>query len=219
MSRTRVRNGTKRKTAPEQPEPRSRKGRETRASLLGAAREVFERDGFLDARITDISAAAGLSTGSFYTYFLDKEAIFKAVIEEAEDEMLHPGVHNAVEEDDPRTMIELSNRAYLESYRRNAKLMRLLEQVAAIDDDFREVQRRRARAFARRNVKSLRWLQKAGKVDPTLDAHHVSAALGAMVSRIAFLYFVLEFEAVDFEALVATVNQIWMRELQIDEAA
>ena len=34
-------------------------------------------------------------------------------------------------------MIEATNRSYLAAYRRNAKLMALMEQVAQIDEDFR----------------------------------------------------------------------------------
>ena len=36
---------------------------------------VFERDGYLEARLTDITAEAHCSTGSFYTYFDSKEAL------------------------------------------------------------------------------------------------------------------------------------------------
>lgn len=197
--------------------PRSPKGRKTRAALLRAAREVFERDGFLDARIADISDAARLATGSFYTYFADKDEAFAAVLREAQDEMVHPGVHNASGEEDPVKMIEVSNRVYLEAYRRNAKLMRLLEQVATIDEDFRTLQRERARAFAERNIRSLRRLQDAGQVDPEIDAKLVSIALGAMVSRVAYLIFVLEFEEADFDEIVDVLTQIWVRTLGISQ--
>ena len=53
--------------------PRSRKGFETRARLVAAAKQVFEEVGFLAARISDISARAGLSHGSFYHYFDSKD--------------------------------------------------------------------------------------------------------------------------------------------------
>jgi AcrR family transcriptional regulator len=52
--------------------PRSRKGTETRARLLDAAKQVFEEDGFLEARISDIAERANLSHGSFYHYFESK---------------------------------------------------------------------------------------------------------------------------------------------------
>ena len=54
--------------------PRSRKGAKTRARLLAAAKETFEEDGFLDARISDIAERAGLSHGSFYHYFDSKSS-------------------------------------------------------------------------------------------------------------------------------------------------
>src|SRR6188472_3064973 len=54
-------------------QPRTARGARTRAALVRGAREVFERDGLVDARIADIAAAAGVATGSFYSYFATKE--------------------------------------------------------------------------------------------------------------------------------------------------
>jgi AcrR family transcriptional regulator len=48
---------------------------------------VFERDGFLEARVTDISAAAGVAHGSFYTYFGSKTAVFRALVAETMDDL------------------------------------------------------------------------------------------------------------------------------------
>jgi hypothetical protein len=50
----------------------------TRTALVAAARRVFERDGYIDARLTDIPREANCSTGTLYTYFAGKEAIFHA---------------------------------------------------------------------------------------------------------------------------------------------
>jgi AcrR family transcriptional regulator len=46
---------------------RTSRGRQTRDQLLDAARVVFERDGFLQARVAGICDEAGVSHGSFYT--------------------------------------------------------------------------------------------------------------------------------------------------------
>src|SRR5579863_404045 len=70
--------------------PRSRKGIETRARLIAAAKEVFERDGFLDARISDIAEHAGLSHGSFYHYFESKEEVFREVAAGVEERLREP---------------------------------------------------------------------------------------------------------------------------------
>jgi AcrR family transcriptional regulator len=178
-----------------------------------AARTVFERDGFLDARLVDITAEAGTAAGSFYTYFDSKEEIFRAVLEEVEEEMLHPQVHE-IDASDPIAAIEASNRAYLESYLRNAKLMRLLEQVATIDDDFRELRKRRSDAFMRRNARAIQDLQARGLADPTLNPLLAAGALSGMVSRAAYTNWVLG-EDWDFDELAKTLTQLWVNGLKI----
>lgn len=199
--------------------PRSARGTRTRAALVSAARRVFERDGYLDARITDIAAEAGVATGSFYTHFDGKPAAFAAVLAEVHEETLHPRLEDAAPPDDPVAVIEAANRAYLKAYRRNAKLMGLMDQVALIDDGFRRLRLERAEAFAQRNAKGIRRLQDQGLADPALDPLHAARALDAMVSRMANMVFV-HGGRIPFEALVHTVTRLWANALRIpiDEA-
>src|ERR1700753_4078941 len=121
--------------------PVTERGARTRATLVAAARRVFERVGYLDAHLTHITQEANCSTGSFYTYFKSKAEIFAAVLEVVQEDMLHPGMGGLPDDGDPYAVLEASNRAYLEAFRRNAKLMVLLEQVASIDPTFRELRR------------------------------------------------------------------------------
>ena len=194
--------------------PRSPRGTRTRDALVAAARRVFERDGYLDARITDIAAEAGVATGSFYTHFDGKQAVFAAVMAEVHEETLHPRLEEAPSPGDPVAVIEAANRAYLKAYRRNAKLMGLMEQVALIDDDFRRLRLKRARAFAERNAKSIRRLQAEGLADPSLDPLLAAHALDGMVSRMAGAAFV-HGARIPFESLVATVTRLWANALRI----
>ena len=185
---------------------------------MKAARTVFERDGYLNARLTDITAEAGLATGSFYTYFTNKEEVFAAVLAEVQEEMLHPHVREMSDSDDPVALIEAGNRAYLLAYQRNAALMRLLEQVANIDDDVRELRRRRGLAFAERNANSIRDLQARGLADPELDPFLAASALSAMVGRIAYSTYVVG-EAWELDDLVATLTRLWANALRIQYEA
>jgi AcrR family transcriptional regulator len=198
--------------------PSSARGIRTRAGLVAAARTVFERDGYLSARLTDITAEAGCATGSLYTYFAGKEEIFAAVLEDAQEEMLHPHVREATHSDDPIKLIEASNRAYLIAYRRNAKLMGLLEQVATIDEDIQQLRRRRSAAFIRRNADAIRNLQARGLADPELDPHLAASALSWMVSRMAYSTYVLG-DRVALEALVATLTRLWANTLRLTSSA
>jgi AcrR family transcriptional regulator len=198
--------------------PTSPRGTRTRTALIHAARQVFERDGFLDARITDISAEAGVATGSFYTYFNSKDDAFSAVMEQVEEEMLHPRLRELADRDDPVQVIEAANRAYLAAYRRNAKLMGLMEQVSQINDDFCRLRLGRTRAFGQRNARAIARLQERGLVDPELDPLLTAHALGAMVSRMAYLRYVQRSGSASGEALVRTLTRLWVGALGISRS-
>lgn len=204
-------------SAPARQLPATVRGARTRAALIAAARKVFERDGYLDAKLTDITKAAGCATGSFYTYFANKEEIFAAVLDQAQQDMLHPGMGRVADTDNPYAVLEASNRAYLAAYRRNAKLMGLLEQVAQIDPEFRAFRARRADAFIQRNAAGIADLQARGIADAGIDPLLASRALSGMVSRLAYSMFVLgegsQEGHVDFETLVSTVTRLWANAL------
>jgi AcrR family transcriptional regulator len=54
----------------------------TRAKLLRAATEVFDRDGFAGSSLTAVCARADVSKGALYCHFRSKEALGVAIIEE-----------------------------------------------------------------------------------------------------------------------------------------
>ena len=196
--------------------PTTVRGLRTRAALIKAARTVFERDGYLDSRLTDIASEAKCATGSFYTYFSSKDEILQAVIDAAEQDMLHPGMPRLDPADiSPVAVIEASNRAYFLAYKENAKLMGILEQLAASDPKFRALRARRAKAFAQRNARAIAELQERGLADPSLDPYLAAAALSAMVSRVAYSVFGLG-EIVTMDDLVSTVTRLWANALRID---
>ncbi|GAB19144.1 putative TetR family transcriptional regulator [Gordonia effusa NBRC 100432] len=196
-----------------QREPITARGERTRANLIAAARRVFERKGYVDTKLSDITTSARCSTGTFYTYFTDKAEILQAVLEKIQDDMLHPQVPTHGD-GSLRGQIEMANRAYLDGYRRNAKMMKLLDQVAAIDSEFRGVRRARSNAFVERNARAIAALQADGLADPDLDPDLSAKALSAMVSRVAFHTFCFE-EEVDFDAMVQTCTDLWVNALRL----
>jgi hypothetical protein len=136
------------------------------------------------------------------------------VADQVQEEMLHPRLRERTGVTDPRKLIDMANREYLRSYKKNARLMALFEQVSQVDSRFRERRIERGNAFATRNATMIRDLQARGLADPALDPLLTAHALSGMVSRMAYLAFVLGMP-MPFERLVATLNQIWINALQL----
>jgi AcrR family transcriptional regulator len=199
--------------APKRPKALRADASRNRRALIDAARAIFERDGFIDSRITDIAQRAGVAHGSFYSHFESKEDALAAVLDEVEEEMLHPRSPHPSSEEDPVAAIEAANRAYLEAYRRNAQLMAVLEQVATVDERFRRIRRRRAVAFVKRNAEGIRRLQERGVADRALDPELTALAISAMVSRTAYANFVLNAKPLSVEALTETLTRLWANAL------
>ncbi len=62
--------------------PRKRRKEARPAELLEAALGLFVEKGFTATRLEDVAARAGVSKGTLYLYFENKDALFKAVIQE-----------------------------------------------------------------------------------------------------------------------------------------
>ena len=195
---------------------RSRKGEETRARLIEAAKQVFERDGFLDARIIDISTAAGLSHGSFYHYFDSKEQVFREVAEAQEQRLTSPpgdGAGGASAPLSPRDRIRRSNRLYLERYRAEARLMGVIEQVSRYDRHVNAARMGTQKHYAERAERAIRRFQEDGLADPNLDASIAADALGAMTARFAELWLVQGYREYDFDQAVEQLTILWANAL------
>jgi AcrR family transcriptional regulator len=192
------------------PEPATARGQRTKAALVHAAAIVFERDGFLDARIADITAQAEVATGTFYTYFDSKEAIFHEVVDELMDELYHQSRVGDVAGPDPVAMIAAANRLYLKAVARQAGLYAVMVQVASINADFRRRRQESRLAFVDRAASGLRHLQETGQADRSLEPDLTAALLCGMVENFADVRHVLG-HRFDDERAVDAMTGIWAR--------
>ena len=70
-------------TANAKSEPRWTRRKEARPEeITSAALELFVERGFAATRLEDVAARAGVSKGTLYLYFANKEELFKAVVRE-----------------------------------------------------------------------------------------------------------------------------------------
>ena len=198
--------------------PLSRKGVRTRARLVEAAKKVFERDGFLDARIVDIAETANLAPGSFYHYFDSKEEIFREVAQAQEERLTAPPERDANSPHlSPIDRIRRSNRLYLERYRDEAALMGVIEQVSRYDEHVNAARMATMKHFVERAERAIRRMQREGSVDRRLEPSVTADALGAMVARFAELWLVQGYREYDFDDAVEQLTILWANALGLQD--
>lgn len=200
--------------------PRSRKGAATRARLVTAAKAVFEEDGFLDARISDIAERAGLSHGSFYHYFDSKEQIFREVAMNLADLLQAPlstVVFDATSGATPADRIRQGSRQFLQDYQAEARIIGVIELVCRYDQELNNSRFERQRESNPRVMRMIRHLQQRGDIDPTLNPELAMPALGAMMNRFAEMWFVQKLFDFDFDEGVEQLAKLFLNALQIVE--
>jgi AcrR family transcriptional regulator len=166
--------------------PVSARGQRTRAALLKAAREAFEERGFGEVNATEITDRAGVGYGSFYAYFASCDDIFTAVA----DTFLE-GVHDLsrapVDVTEPLARFTAENTLFFRIYRENARMFQLVEERAAIDEQFRKTWRALRRRYVGRMARNLKRLEEQGVIERGLDLTYTAEVLSAMVERAAHL--------------------------------
>jgi len=199
--------------------PASPKGRRTRQRLLEAARTVFERDGFLAARVADIATEAGVSHGTFYTYFDSKTEIFRVLVADVMA-LVYDTRHD---DPDPGSgedltaleRIERGNRQFVHVYREHGAMLALMEQAVAYDDEVRQLRRRVRHVSVDRIHRSIERMQDEGLVRTDLDAACSASALVSMVSNFVYFWLIMDEGDYDDDTAVHTLTQLWAAALQM----
>ena len=160
---------------------------------MEAAKEIFEEDGFIEGRISDIAERAGLSHGSFYHYFDSKEEIFREVAASVEETLVEPlggVILDPESRATPQDRLREALRRHLESYQREARIIGVIEQMSRYDTEVSALRMERHARYSQQVAASIRSLQEHGLADPDLDPEIASAALGAMTSRFPEMWLV-----------------------------
>jgi AcrR family transcriptional regulator len=94
---------------------RARQAEATRELLIAGARDLFTRQGFASTSIDDIIGRAGVARGALYHHFPGKEALFKAVYDEVEGEVIARVVATAQNGPTPWEGVVAGLRAFLDA--------------------------------------------------------------------------------------------------------
>jgi AcrR family transcriptional regulator len=159
----------------------------TRAALLAAARELFTEKGYAATGREEIAGAAGVTRGALYHHFASKEALFRAVVEELEEEVTTEVATIAMQGADAAAELRLGCLAFLDAcLDPSVRRIVLLEAPAVLGwDQWREIDERHGLALLTHGVQAVMdaGLVERGPVSPL--AHMLLGALNEAALLVA----------------------------------
>jgi AcrR family transcriptional regulator len=173
-----------------------------------AGRQVVEEKGWSGFTAEAVTAAAGVSYGTFYTYFESKEDLLRSIVQAAAGEMFLASLVPPDTPDDPYERIVEANRRYLSAASSASTVLRMVEQGASSDETLRALLHEIRELYIERGTEGIRRLQAAGQADRSLEPRLTAIALGAMVEQVAHLIYALR-EPLDVERMVDHLSRLW----------
>ena len=204
-------------TEPASALPSTEKGRDTRRRLMKAAAQLYE-NGYANARITDITDAAGLSAGAFYRYFEDRQQLTRELLREMMDEM-YVFIRSPFDETQPIRSVLESTRKYFEFYEAHRALLGVVVELSQTDAEVAKLWDAAKRAFNDRIVRSLERGIAAGQLRDDLNLALAAEMLRSMTEYYAFQRFVLNgsgLSDVSLEQATNAIAEIWISGMGLD---
>ena len=174
------------------------RGEKTRRKLLDAGAKVLPSHGYQAARVDDIAEVAGVSHGSFYRYFQNKDEFFRVLAEDASLRMID--MLDRFPEADDRAALRAWTEEWFTTYEGNGGVISVWQEMQAAEPTLAEFSLDVAVAVIGRLG---RILESRGFGDPSIDA----LAFLALTERMPYGVFTLRFSERD-EAVDAMVTMI-----------
>lgn len=179
-------NPTTTTAAPERPARTLRpQGEATRSKILGAAVPALAETGYHATRVDDIVRIAGVSHGTFYLYFANKEDLFRSLAERCADEAADLAAALGPVASGPEGQAELREwlAGFVSFYQRYGVVIRAWTENQVTD---RSLARLGAKSFGR-IAGTLREAMAAGPPTPPRDLELRSVALLALLERFSYV--------------------------------
>lgn len=167
--------------------PKQARAKATVDALVGATGQVFERRGFRKTTTALVAERAGVSVGSLYQYFPDKEALIRAFFDRRiqEDVELMQRVALRAADLRPVQLLRVVTEEMIALYRRDRALYASVAEILPLAEQTPEVRRGLEQAVAMTTALLLANRDLLGDRDPDLVAlvmvHSLRSALFRVV--------------------------------------
>jgi AcrR family transcriptional regulator len=173
------------------------RGEKTRQRLLEAGAVVLPARGYHDARVDDLVDAAGVSHGSFYRYFENKDDFFRVLAEQASGRMIE--LLDAFPDVDDLPALRAWLGEWFAAYRGNGGVISTWQEMQAADPALQEFSLAVATSVLERLVDIL---DGRGFGDPVGDALPLLAVIERLPYSVYTLGFATEQEAIEAMAVI-----------------
>lgn len=186
-------------------ERRSQQALETRRAIRGAARGLFERDGFAGTTVAAIAAEAGVSEPTVYATFGTKGAILREMMDELEEFAATDDDPAAalLAESDPRRQLAVFIHWIRTLFERGAPILRASRSALGDPDVLAMIETGNQRRLEGTTMLASAW-HKAGLLRPGLSARRGAHDLWLLTSAELYL------NAVDVLGWSANAYEKWL---------
>lgn len=184
--------------------PKTVRGARTRARILKAAEDTFGILGYYRTGIADITRAAGVAQGTFYTYFSGKEEALRELVRAMGHQLR---AHLKAEIAGARDRLEAEEkglRAFLQYLHDNPSLYRVLQEAQFVDET---IYRDYYETFAKRYERMLDKASRKGEIRSGNNEVRVWALMG--MSNLLGLHYALWQQDTPFDDIVATISDLY----------
>lgn len=187
--------------------PTSGRGARTASRLRVAALDAFRELGWNATRVEDIVRRAGVSHGTFYTYYENKAAVLDDLVRSSQRDFAAMAAA-PWEADDVRRALERTIGGFLDLYQRDLVIMRTWLEAARDEEAFADLFLQARALFVRRVAEHVGAAVTASGRDDVPAAGTVASSLCAMVEHFAYCWLVLG-EPHERDDAVAALVLVW----------
>ncbi len=158
-----------------------------RQEIARAAIKIFSEKGYHQVKIRDITASLGISTGTFYIYYEDKQALFVDVVDTVIRKILGDAAEAIRQEKDILKRMVLRGRVFYDNYSKYSEILSLLRAEMVGEDGWpREKIKKAYHALTQPVIRDIQKGIDSGvfrKIDPDLAAYALTGLIQIMCLR------------------------------------
>ncbi len=158
---------------------------DTRTALFDCGKKLFERNGFKNTNVSDITKSAKIGTGTFYNYYSSKEELFMEIYME-ENEVLKRTILKSIDfNQEPQSLIKELMRLNFEGMKSNPILKEWYNKDVSdkIELYFREQKGMKGLDFMYQDfIEIINKWQTEGKMRSDINSEMIMAIFTAIIT-------------------------------------